>query len=80
MAVNLNKAGAIVTETADGMEIQGVEQIRGCVADSFGDHRIAMSMLVAGITAKDGVTVEDVECIATSFPNFTDLVDKVTVK
>lgn len=80
MARNLEKAGVIVTETADGMEIQGVEQIRGCVADSFGDHRIAMSMLVAGLTTKDGVTVEDVECIATSFPNFTDLMEKVAVK
>ena len=80
MASNLEKAGAIVKETADGMEIQGVEEIRGCVADSFGDHRIAMSMLIAGLTAKKGVTVEDVECIATSFPNFTDLMEKVTVK
>lgn len=80
MARNLVKAGAIATETADGMEIHGVEQIRGCIADSFGDHRIAMSMLVAGLTAKDGVTVEDVECIATSFPNFTELMEMVAVK
>ncbi len=80
MAVNLNRAGAIVEETVDGMQIQGVERLRGCVAQSFGDHRIAMSMLIAGLTAKESVMVDDVECIATSFPNFTELVDKVTVK
>jgi len=80
MAVNLDKAGAMVKETPDGMEIKGGEQLRGCVVNSFGDHRIAMSMLVAGLTAKDGVTVEDVDCISTSFPNFIDLMEKVTVK
>jgi 3-phosphoshikimate 1-carboxyvinyltransferase len=37
------------------------------------DHRIAMSMAVAGIASEKGVTVDDIGPIATSFPNFMDL-------
>jgi 3-phosphoshikimate 1-carboxyvinyltransferase len=39
-----------------------------------------MSMLIGGLAAEDGVTVNDVDCIGTSFPNFTDLIDKVVVQ
>lgn len=80
MAANLRKAGVSVTETDDGMVIEGREQLTGGEFDSFGDHRIAMSMLVAGLAAKEGVTVNDVECIATSFPSFTELLAGVAVR
>jgi 3-phosphoshikimate 1-carboxyvinyltransferase len=55
------------------MEITGVERLKGCTAESFGDHRIAMSMMVAGLVAKGETRVTDVDCIATSFPGFRDL-------
>lgn len=80
MAANLRKSGIEVVETEDGMEIEGSERLQGCVAESFGDHRIAMSMLVAGLAATTPNTVHDVECIATSFPNFTGLLGKVAVR
>ena len=38
--------------------------------DSFGDHRIAMSFLVAGIRSKDGIIVKNCKNIETSFPDF----------
>ena len=79
MAVNLRKAGVSVTETKDGMEIIGLESLKGCVAESFGDHRIAMSMLIAGLAADSCMTVNDVGCIATSFPNFAELLQQVSV-
>lgn len=79
MAANLRAAGVEVTETEDGMEIGGVERLQGCSVESFGDHRIAMSMLVAGLAAKAPVTVNDTECIATSFPNFMQLLEKTAV-
>lgn len=78
MATNLRKAGATITETSDGMEIAGVECLKGCVAESFGDHRIAMAMLVAGLAADSAITVNDVDCIATSFPKFIELLQKVS--
>lgn len=77
MATNLKKAGVAVHETEDGMEITGTDSLRGCVADSFGDHRIAMSMLIAGLVASGETTVTDTACIATSFPTFLELLEKV---
>lgn len=77
MADNLRRAGVVVVETPDGMEITGMEGLNGCAADSFGDHRIAMSMTVAGLVAKGETSVSDVECIATSFPGFRQLLDGV---
>jgi 3-phosphoshikimate 1-carboxyvinyltransferase len=80
MAANLRKAGVSVVETPDGMEITGVERLSGCQAESFGDHRIAMSMLVAGLATAGETSVDDTECIATSFPGFMDLLNGVAVR
>jgi 3-phosphoshikimate 1-carboxyvinyltransferase len=80
MAANLIGAGVEVVETEDGMEITGREHLKGCVAESRGDHRVAMSMLVAGLAADGPVTVHDVECIATSFPDFGPLLEKVVAR
>jgi 3-phosphoshikimate 1-carboxyvinyltransferase len=77
MAANLRLAGACIEETDDGMVIEGVERLNGCAAESRGDHRIAMSMLIAGLAANGPVTVDDTDCIATSFPTFTALLEKV---
>ena len=79
MAFNLQKAGVAVVETENGMDMTGMEKLEGCTAESFGDHRIAMSMLIAGLAARDQITVNDTECIGTSFPNFTALLQGVTV-
>lgn len=73
MAANLRRAGVEVVETPDGMEITGVERLKGCSAESFGDHRIAMSMMVAGLAAEGETRISDIDCIATSFPGFRDL-------
>jgi len=80
MAANLRNAGVDVTETEDGMEIEGRGRLLGGTFESRGDHRIAMSMLVAGLAAEGEVTVNDVECIATSFPNFMALLDRVAIR
>ena len=80
MASNLSKAGVRVVETEDGMEITGAGRLLGCTADSFGDHRIAMSMLTAGLVAKGETTVTDVGCISTSFPSFLELLEQVCVR
>jgi 3-phosphoshikimate 1-carboxyvinyltransferase len=80
MASNLRKAGVAVVETSDGMEITGIERLKGCAAESFGDHRIAMSMMVAGLAAQGETTVSDIDCIATSFPGFRELLLGVVVR
>lgn len=77
MAENLRRVGVHVEEVADGMTIVGTDSIRGNTVDSFGDHRIAMAMLVAGLAADGSMQVTDTRCIATSFPTFFSLLEKV---
>ncbi|MGH6870478.1 MAG: 3-phosphoshikimate 1-carboxyvinyltransferase [Rhizomicrobium sp.] len=76
IVAGLQACGVTVTETEDGMTIEG----RGAGGVAGGgtvathlDHRIAMSFLVCGMAARDPVTVDDVSMIATSFPEFEDL-------
>ncbi len=80
MAVNLGKLGVTVVETEDGMDITGSDQILGGSVDSSGDHRIAMSMSVAALVASGPITVTDIACVATSFPTFFPLLEKVASK
>ncbi|MBD3801368.1 MAG: 3-phosphoshikimate 1-carboxyvinyltransferase [Campylobacterales bacterium] len=71
---NLQKCGIACEEFKDGYRITGGElQMAG--VDSFGDHRIAMSFIVAGLRC--GMEVEDVDCIQTSFPNFFELINTI---
>lgn len=81
MAANLRLIGAgPIEETEDGMVIQGVESLAGGAVTSFGDHRIAMSLSVAALACRAAVAVDDVSCVATSFPGFFDLLAKVAVR
>jgi 3-phosphoshikimate 1-carboxyvinyltransferase len=80
MAKNLRSLGVEVTECDDGMDISSVAHLSGGLVDSFGDHRIAMSLSVAALVADAAITVQDIDCVATSFPNFFQLLDKVAVK
>jgi 3-phosphoshikimate 1-carboxyvinyltransferase len=87
MAQALTLAGARVEERADGLLIEGTggEPLRGTPAASAEapaqavaaclDHRIAMSMAVAGLVSRNGVMVDDTRPIATSFPAFEALLD-----
>lgn len=80
MAANLRRLSISVTELEDGMDIIGGEPVVSLEPDfnSFGDHRIAMSMFVAGLAAKgQNMLVLDTECIDTSFPGFEELLRKV---
>jgi 3-phosphoshikimate 1-carboxyvinyltransferase len=80
MAGNLRILGVQVTECDDGMDISGSERLVGGQVDSFGDHRIAMSLSVAALVSSNGITVKDTDCVATSFPNFFQLLEQVSVK
>jgi 3-phosphoshikimate 1-carboxyvinyltransferase len=76
MAVNLRTLGVTVDECDEGMDITGVERLGGGVAESFGDHRIAMSLSVAGLVSADAIRVNDIDCVSTSFPNFFSLLER----
>jgi 3-phosphoshikimate 1-carboxyvinyltransferase len=83
MAAALTAAGASVRETEDGMVIDGTGGnpllgTTGAPVATHLDHRIAMSMAVAGLASKHGVEVDDTRPIATSFPQFEALLDGLT--
>ena len=62
--------GLIITGTQD--DLKSVKEI-----ESFGDHRIAMSFLIAGLRSKNGVKVKDCINIETSFPNFSKIMNNL---
>ncbi len=70
VAGNLRAMGAKVTETEDGMEIEGGHPLHGAVLQCFHDHRIAMAFAIAGLFAEGETVIEKVECVATSYPTF----------
>ncbi len=72
IARNLRAMGVEVEEFDDGMEITGGARLRGATLPSFGDHRIAMSFAIAGLFADGETIIEDVECVATSYPTFEE--------
>ncbi|MFT7859812.1 MAG: 3-phosphoshikimate 1-carboxyvinyltransferase [Sulfurimonas sp.] len=71
----LKASGIEVEEYKDGYKITGGKLTKATV-DSDGDHRIAMSFIIAGL--KCGMEVTDLECINTSFPNFFEILQKIT--
>ena len=66
----------------DGINITGTkEKIEPKeIIDSFDDHRIAMSFLVAGIKSKKGILVKNCKNIETSFPNFKNIMNSLGMK
>lgn len=72
---NLEKMGIRCEEFEDGYCIEGGE-LKFATLDSFGDHRIAMSFAIAGLI--NGSIINDSECIDVSFPNFLEILQKIT--
>ncbi len=82
MAEALRLAGARVEEREDGLVIEGSggEPLSGSDTpiETHLDHRIAMSMAIAGHVSRTGVEVGDTAPIATSFPQFESLLDSAS--
>ncbi len=71
-AGNLRAMGGRVEEFEDGMHITGGAPLHGATLESYGDHRIAMSFLIAGLNAEGETTLRDCQNIATSYPSFEE--------
>lgn len=88
MSAELKAMGARITEKPDGMVITGLgaKGVNGRLkaaakAQSHGDHRVAMSLAIGGLTAERGMTIADTACVDTSFPNFeSKLVELLTAR
>ncbi|HIJ59605.1 MAG TPA: 3-phosphoshikimate 1-carboxyvinyltransferase, partial [Nitrospirae bacterium] len=72
MAKELSKMSVPVKEYKDGIDIVGKSDLKGASLNSYGDHRIAMSMVVAGLISEGDIIVDDCECVSISFPSFFD--------
>ena len=70
LGAELTKLGARIEERPDGFLIRGGTGLKGAVVRSWGDHRMAMALIIAGLVAEGQTVVEDTECIATSYPEF----------
>jgi 3-phosphoshikimate 1-carboxyvinyltransferase len=71
MAEGMRILGIQVDESADGAVIHG-GRFTGGTVQSYGDHRVAMSLAIAATVASDAVIVENVAAVDTSFPGFCD--------
>lgn len=77
MVQELKKMGAGVEPTEDGMIIQGSSKLNGARCQSHGDHRIGMSMAIAGLVADGETVIEQAEAINVSFPGFEQILRSI---
>ncbi|OJV63208.1 MAG: 3-phosphoshikimate 1-carboxyvinyltransferase [Clostridiales bacterium 38-18] len=70
IASELNKLGALITETEDGLEIVGNRQLTGGMVEAWQDHRIAMALAIAATCANDVVTILGKDSVNKSYPEF----------
>lgn len=80
LCVELKKLGVDVTETPDGFSIHGVGELHGGVVDPHSDHRLAMSLAVAGMAAREPVVIQNAAIIQESFPEFADVITRLGAK
>jgi len=75
MTRELRKLGAEIIENDDGFVIDGPQKLDGAIVDGHDDHRIAMSLTVAGLLADEQTVVTDSTCAGDSFPGFKQTVE-----
>ncbi|GAB7017940.1 3-phosphoshikimate 1-carboxyvinyltransferase [Halostagnicola bangensis] len=78
MAEELGKMGVETTETRDSLTVHGDEStIRGATVDGRADHRIVMSLALAGLVADGETTIQGAEHVDVSFPGFFDTLSEL---
>lgn len=74
IVTELKKLGASIEETPDGMIINGKINLQGGVeAETYHDHRLAMSLYVAGLVCKKEILIKDFDWVNISMPEFDEL-------
>lgn len=70
VVANLRAIGAIAEELPDGMRIQRADRpLRGRIV-THGDHRLAMAFAVLGAAKGNAIEIDDMDCVAVSYPAF----------
>jgi len=78
LARELRRLGVDLDERPDGLVIRGGAVLSGAQCDSWGDHRTAMALAVAGLAAKGSTTISDPLCVSSSFPDFWEQLDAMS--
>ncbi|MCM8813739.1 MAG: 3-phosphoshikimate 1-carboxyvinyltransferase [Candidatus Omnitrophica bacterium] len=78
MVTNLRALGVQIDNRDNDIVICGPRRLNGAVVSSFGDHRTAMCMAVAGLIAQEPVTISGWPCVAKSFPDFSERLLRLT--
>lgn len=76
----LKKMGARVSESPDGMEIEGPCELSCAELDSRRDHRLAMMWSIAGLVAKGATSIEGWEWVSISYPGFEETLNRIGVE
>lgn len=78
LVTELKKLGAHIEETPDGMIINGgYKLVGGCEVETYHDHRLAMSLYVAGLLCKKEILINGFEWVNISFPTFIELFERL---
>ncbi len=77
VATQLGKLGATIAEYPDGLAITGQQKLTGAIVESYGDHRMAMSLAVAALVCTGDTHLKGAECAAVSYPGFFETLDRV---
>lgn len=77
MATELRKLGANIEEREDGFRIVGKQSLMGTTVDGHDDHRVAMSLTIAGLLADEMTVVTDAKCAGDSFPGFSETLERL---
>ncbi|WP_050615423.1 3-phosphoshikimate 1-carboxyvinyltransferase [Bacillus testis] len=70
VVAELQKMGADIRATVDGMIINGPTPLKGAEVDSHGDHRIGMMLAIAALIANGDATLANANSVAVSYPSF----------
>lgn len=74
----LKKLGANIEETEDGFIVQGKSDLKGAVqVETYNDHRLAMSLYVAGLICEKPILINGFEWVNISFPEFEGLMNNL---
>ena len=78
MARQLHKFGAEISETEDGLIINGQSKFHSAEVDSETDHRVAMSLAIASLLAKGTSKIMRADVASVSYPTFWEELAKLT--
>ena len=77
MVAGLSAMGAKIRAEGDSLIVEGPTPLTGAAVESFGDHRTAMALAVAGLAAQGPTLISGSEWVTISFPDFFDCLEKM---